>query len=94
MDAVASLALGCGRTQAPNDVRSTANNAIGRFRVSMTGRIIGLEPATGNVEPLALQSRGLESDGLRAQIARMTALYALLAGGIAPLGFWLAKGSC
>ncbi|MBM3990453.1 MAG: hypothetical protein FJ298_05520 [Planctomycetes bacterium] len=60
----------------------------------MTRPIIGVGRETGNVEPRAVASRGLETEPSRAQIARMKALYALLAGGIAPLGFWLAKGTC
>jgi hypothetical protein len=60
----------------------------------MTAWIIGLVPAAGNFGPLPLQSQRLETDLGRVHIARMKALYALLAGSIAPLGFWLAKGSC
>lgn len=58
------------------------------------GRIIREPLAGGNDPAQALHERGLEFEGLWAHIAAMKALYALLAGGVAPLGFWLAKGSC
>jgi len=57
-------------------------------------RIIRQPVAGGNDPADSLQDCGLETDPIRAHIAAMKALYALLAGGVAPLGFWLAKGSC